>query len=327
MLPQTINSQIIHKIFHQFDKNLNIIKIRKAQKGYNSLVYFVNCENSKGFVIKFGFDDSQLRNFEKEILFAKILKNSEIPFPKILLLEKSKEIVPHYYMIMEKLIGDSMSNVLEKLGNNEKIKLYKDFAEIVGKLNSFTFEKFGEISLKRNTIIAGRISIFDDVGPFDSWKDMFLKIVFHDTEKFKNSVLEKYIDKIRKYFEKNIDLLNYKITPRLLHMDLHPGNIYVFEGKISGIIDFDGSLIGHNEYELMRIEKGHFDEENKIFYNDFIKIYSDIIPLDEGYEERRGFYSLSRELVQSNCLIEYGKKYSDNLERDFEELGHVFESL
>ncbi len=45
----------------------------------------------------------------------------------------------------------------------------------------------------------------------------------------------------------------------------------------------------------MRIEKGHFQESSSGGYRDqFISSYTNYVKLDDGYEERRRFYSLSR---------------------------------
>ena len=91
------------------------------------------------------------------------------------------------------------------------------------------------------------------------------------------------------------------------------------ENKVSGIIDFDGAFIGHNEEELMRTEGANFSTQPKL-RELFFKGYTQIIPLDEGYEERRNFYYLSRLLVHIGCLIEYKENYILNIEEAQEEL-------
>ncbi|CAF1285370.1 unnamed protein product [Didymodactylos carnosus] len=124
---------------------------------------------------------------------------------------------------------------------------------------------------------------------------------------------------IHGYLLKNMHLIDYEIISRLLHMDLHPGNILINFGCdqdcfpiICGLLDIEDALIGHNEYELMRIEKGSFEDaqDSDEYRTKFLSAYTKYVKLDDGYELRRPFYSLSRELVGMKCLLEYGLKYT-----------------
>ncbi|CAF1068984.1 unnamed protein product [Adineta steineri] len=130
---------------------------------------------------------------------------------------------------------------------------------------------------------------------------------------FNGTMFEELVTTIHKYLIQNMHLIDYNIVPRLLHMDLHCANILILDIKITGILDAENAVIGHNEYELMRIEKGHFEETDSVDYrNVFMSSYTNYVKLENGYEERRRLYSLSRELVGLRCLIDYGDQYAQN---------------
>jgi fructosamine-3-kinase len=134
------------------------------------------------------------------------------------------------------------------------------------------------------------------------------EIIKSRLEFFKNTEFEYLIKDIITYFEKYSFLINYKVKPRLLHLDLNRGNILVKDNVITGIIDVEESLIGHNEYDLMRTEI-HF--ENEELRTIFFKEYEKYVKLDEGYEKRRPFYSLSRSLVAIRTLILWKDSFSE----------------
>ena len=73
------------------------------------------------------------------------------------------------------------------------------------------------------------------------------------------------------------------------------------------------SEVIEKQIALMRIEKGHFEGADTDEYrHQFISNYANYVKLDNGYEERRRLYSLSRELVGMKCLIDYGDQYAQN---------------
>jgi len=59
--------------------------------------------------------------------------------------------------------------------------------------------------------------------------------------------------------------------------------------------------------------------------DDFIHYH---VKLD-GYEERRRFYSLSRELVGMRCLLDYGNDYAQNgsIEQDMKKIEEKVKSI
>ncbi|CAF1071088.1 unnamed protein product [Rotaria sp. Silwood1] len=285
---------IIKQIFSDYDNSLQIQTISRPLNGYSNSVYFITFNNNSNMELVLKFTQP---GDNTEVLFYQTLNHyasDYYPIPQIL---KYDPIVHNYY-ISSKLPGFPLSQVLDSMTHGQQLEVYRELGILVGQLHSkHIYEKCGYLQGQQ----------------YSSWKHMFSDIIQKQIILFKETIFEELGNRICKYLIDNLHLIDYDIVPRLLHMDLHCGNILVSNTKITGILDAEDALIGHNEYELMRIEKAHFEENNN---NDnreqFMSSYMHNVKLDDGYEERRRMYSLSRELVAMKCLLDYGDKYAQN---------------
>lgn len=55
------------------------------------------------------------------------------------------------------------------------------------------------------------------------------------------------------YIRTNIKCLEYQTGPRLLHNDLHPKNIIINNGELSGIIDWECSQFGEADFDIAHL--------------------------------------------------------------------------
>lgn len=316
MNDSSVSENEIKRIITDFAPNKKAVKISRINQGFSNLVYLIGLGDSKEIILRILNPEEDDRILEKEKLFYELIQKHAIPSPKILKTDTSQKLIPYSYSISEKVEGKPLSEILEDLNPKEVISIYTQLGHLVGKLHSIKFELFGDLVTKEDNTVAGPAIELDNKGPFDTWMEMFTEIINKRLSLLENTVFNSLIPPLKKYFESNNTLIDYKIIPRLLHMDLHKGNIFINNGSISGIIDVEESLIGHNEYDLMRLEHAHFVDKEDSNYKAFVKAYTSHVELDDGYEERRQFYSLSRHLVQMQCLVKYGESYSENLEED-----------
>ena len=93
-----------------------------------------------------------------------------------------------------------------------------------------------------------------------------------------NQRIEKLLKNIHNFIPNNP-------IPRLLHGDLWAGNILYNNGKLVGLID-PGIFFGHNELEIAYLTWFNFVNE------EFIKIYSNTIPIERDYFEYEPIYQL-----------------------------------
>lgn len=281
----------IHQILTDYDRSWAIRQITRPSNGLSKSVYFLSCCCSTAdveLVLKFTKPGETT-----EVLFYQLLARSSafpFPVPRILKFEA------HYYL-SSKLIGLPFSQQWASLNDEQRVHIYRELGTLVGELHKrYTFERCGYLQGEQ----------------FPSWTVMLRGIVQKRVGKFQGTIFEELAKRIERYLVDHFSLIHEPIVPRLLHMDLHAGNILVTGTGITGLLDAEDALIGHNEYELMRIEKAHFgdDPSGEKYRQVFMSNYQTLIELDDGYEARRGFYSLTRELVGMQCLIEYGNEYA-----------------
>ena len=303
----------IHEIINKYDANYKIKHILSIEEGVANPVFIIETQKTD-LVLRILNPLTGDWKAIKEKLVYELFINHKIPCPIILKTDISKKLIPYDYVISKRLKGNALDKDFSNQTINSKIKIIKELGKYLGKIHSIRFNKFGDISKRGSKFVVGPAHELSDVskkiksGPFSSWKDMHREIIKSRLYYFKETEFEDVIELIKKYFKKNEYLIDYKITPRLLHLDLNRNNIFVKNNKITGFLDVEESLIGHNEYDLMRTEL-HFKGNLKL-RNEFFKEYTKYVNLDAGYEERRPFYSLSRALVGVRGLVLWKSRYT-----------------
>ena len=305
-----VNIDEVRIIFNSL--NIQVHKITKVKTLSN---FLVKVETNKGNYFLKIYDNKREANtgYKLAHLYPILLKN-DVPVPEVLKFDDSLKIVKHPYLIITEIEGEMLCEVINKMNNKNKISFFYEFGKIIAKIHSITFNKFGE------TVNGKTVESFSEAnhkGPFKKWKEMHKEIINYRLSIFQDSYFEDLIKPIRSWFKKNKILIDYGIVPRLLHIDLNQKNVFLKNNHLSGIIDFDGAFVGHNEEELMRTESANFsnDPESK---KAFFKGYTKIIKLDVGYEKRRKYYYFARLLVHIDCVIEYGSNYITNVEKEQE---------
>tara|TARA_Y100000310_G_C20550432_1_gene747778 strand:- start:51 stop:1049 length:999 start_codon:yes stop_codon:yes gene_type:complete len=305
-----VNIEEVRIIFDSLNiKVNNIIKVKTLSN------FLVKVETNKGNYFLKIYDNKResKTGYKLAHLYPLLLKHN-VPVPEVLKFDDSLNIVKHPYMIITEIEGEMLCDVINNMSDKEKTSFFYELGKIIAKIHSISFDKFGE-SFDGKTVES--FSEANHKGPFKSWKEMHNEIINYRLSFFKGTYFEDLIKPIRTWFKKNSSLIDYDIIPRLLHIDLNQKNIFLKNSKISGIIDFDGAFIGHNEEELMRTEGANFSN-NEELKRSFFKGYTKFIKLDNNYDQRRIFYYLSRLLVHTDCLIEYGNNYVKNIEKEQE---------
>ena len=303
----------INEIVRKYDKSYKIKNIIPIEEGVANPVFILETQKSD-LVLRILNPLTGDWKAIKEKTVYELFTKLKIPCPIVLKTDISKKLIPFDYVISKRLRGNALDKVISNQTMNSKIKIVKELGRYLGKIHSVTFNKSGDISKRGSKFVVGPAHELSDVsktiksGPFSSWKDMHREIIKSRLYHFKRTEFKDMIEPIKKYFKKNEHLLDFKITPRLLHLDLNRNNIFVKNNKITGILDVEESLIGHNEYDLLRTEL-HFKGNLKL-RNEFFKEYKKYTSLDDGYEKRRPFYSLSRALVGVRCLVLWKSKYT-----------------
>ena len=255
--------------------------------------------------------ENQIANYflDKKIEARTILSNSFNMICEKILLQNNEAFVVKYYqnkknefnsIISEKNSLSYLANItslvpkikfnsnelliIDYIENNDiKDKNYQVIlAEEISKIHQNTNNRYG-------FQFDAQIGALKQTNEFiDNW------VVFF-REKRLNSIFElinnddpmtnNINQKIEKLLKNIHNLIPNNPIPRLLHGDLWAGNILYNNGKLVGLID-PGIFFGHNELEIAYLTWFNFVNE------EFLKIYSNIIPIERDYFEYEPIYQL-----------------------------------
>tara|TARA_Y100000996_G_scaffold147441_1_gene113509 strand:- start:204 stop:980 length:777 start_codon:yes stop_codon:yes gene_type:complete len=220
-----------------------------------------------------------------EAFVVKYYQNKKNEFNSIISEKNSLSYLANITSLVPKIKFNSNELlIIDYIENNDiKDKNYQVIlAEEISKIHQNTNNRYG-------FQFDAQIGALKQTNEFiDSW------VVFF-REKRLNSIFElinnddpmtnNINQKIEKLLKNIHNLIPNNPIPRLLHGDLWAGNILYNNGKLVGLID-PGIFFGHNELEIAYLTWFNFVNE------EFLKIYSNIIPIERDYFEYEPIYQL-----------------------------------
>lgn len=209
--------KVIEKHNNLFEGKTNI---EKTNAGFTNTIYIINNK----YVLKICSNESNENAFKREIEFYN--KNKEnIIIPKLLCYDVTKEVVPYYFQIIEKIEGVSLYNVWHTILELERKNIIKQLCDAMKQSHKIK----GNTYDWRDKIKSGFISYFQ-IG--------IDKNLFNAQEQY-------IINNSIKCFDKLLESNDFV----LIHNDLHFDNILYNNGSIK-LIDFERSMIAPRDFEL-----------------------------------------------------------------------------
>jgi len=297
---------------------LTLRSVHRPKSGLTGSVFVLGTDQGD-FILKVSRNPASDWKIDKERIVYGLLRNQGIPAPNVLVADLSRCLAPFTHTLSECLSGVTFSQAYTYMDAAGRLDVYRQIGDLLGRMHSLTFDRFGDVAEHDEAITVGPaqeltgVAADTDVGPFTTWREMHRQIVRGQLSYLSHTEFRDLIEPVGMWFSDHEGSLNYPITPRLLHMDLHMSNILVSEGKITGILDVEEAVIGHNEYDLMRTELAHFGDGDEALREAFFGGYTAHIALDAGYEGRKPLYELSRALVGLKCLVLYGSHAAPDL--------------
>ncbi len=290
---------------------LTLRQFSKPKNGLSGSVFVLETDQGN-FILKVSYDPAEDWKPTKERIVYGLLRSQGVPAPKVLVADCSRRLASFAYTLSECLPGVTLSQAYSELSDTERTDIYIQLGDLLGRMHSLTFSEFGDAAERDGKVIAGSAQELTeeaesrDIGPFSAWREMHREIVRGRLAFLSRTVFRNLAEPIGAWFDSHDGLLDYNITPRLLHMDLHRSNILVASSRITGIVDVEEAVIGHNEYDLMRLELAHFNDGEDALREAFFEAYQTYVTLDVAYDGRRPFYEMSRMLVGLRCLVVFG---------------------
>ena len=248
--------------------------IRVDTEGWVNPCFFVNDE----YVFRFNARDPSLPKFQREKLIFDLLGQYNIPAPREVILDDSKNYSEYDILISKKLPGENIEADWKSLCEESKQKIAFEAGSLLKKIHSIPMGYFGELV---------------NYGPFpqtEKWYDYLLaKLEFHIREAVAYSVFDSDILNLaHSKFKSFKDVMSAIKTPCLIHGDYHFGNLLHYKDQVSAVLDFEWSVAGDPMFDLARwLEK---DEICKGSHEPFLKGYGRLNFSKEDYRRVEGYH-------------------------------------
>ena len=240
-------AQIEAMVTKAFGESTTLLEAKELTEGYFNTGYLITTTDHKNYVLKIGpLPEVQVMRYEKDIMQMEVyvLRQMEqlgnVPSPKVLFFDSSKEILSSDYFFMSFIEGKALYEVKKQLSQEQISSLSFELGTYVKSIGQVHADRFGYILQPDRS--------------YSSWAECFLAMIDEillDAEEL-GVVLPYSYDEIRRIYREHHDILAEVKKPSLVHKDLWEGNIFVDSetAKITGIIDCERALFGDPIMEI-----------------------------------------------------------------------------
>ena len=289
------------------------LEVTKITDGFSHFNFEVKIDKEPGAVIvRFSNNKDEEYGLKKEEFVIKLLEKNNIPVPKIF-------FINDHCMILEKLKGIRLDTIWKSLSKNEKIQITIEIGKLLKNIHNIKLNSFGKITGKG--VISDKSFLFKNTNEninFSPFLRECLRIFGKDFFRllsYKHLSTE-FVTNIIKVIHDNLETIDYKDKPTLIHVDFHEAHLFVKKinnaWKITGLIDFEFARSLSPEYDFIKLHRGGFFNDPEL-----------LNALKQGYgkinEKSVYIHRLMRDLGYAQVLRDSGKiQESDNILKELE---------
>lgn len=213
--------------------------VKELKEGYFNAAYEIVLMDGRKVVLKIAPPIKvDIMSYERNIMKTEVdmlrmvKAATDVPVPEIYYYDGSRQLIDSDYYFMEHIKGIPYNIAKKDLSIEVQKEIERQLGSCNKRINTITGDYFG---------YPGSQELQDQ-----SWQAVFVKMVeavLQDGEKMDVDLGASYED-IRLNLRNMSQLLKEITQPRLIHWDLWDGNVFVEEGRITGIIDFERALWG-----------------------------------------------------------------------------------
>jgi len=252
-------------------------KLTRIINGESNEIYLAEFTNLNPLIIKISRSGN---NFHKEQWIGIHALEKFLPVARITYItELTPDFTSIYLAIEDYLPGKALNQML--IDNPQE----DHFQELIISLGGL-ISKFHEIELPKNNADLYNLNLKP------SWTEFINQGINEPklTNLFKRlKLVEKYIPKLINLFSKYEEIYT-TIKPALLYGDFNPRNVLVADNKITGLIDFENSMIGDPIYDLARWD--YFYPFHGFELNLILKGYTNFTQIRRDFDKKLHLYRL-----------------------------------
>ena len=234
--------------------------ITKVNVGFTNTIYNINDK----FIIKICTNENNRESFLNEIEFYNKNKDNDL-IPVLYSSDITKETIPYYYEILQKIDGISLYNIWHNLSEEERENIVVQLTDYMKDLHLNVGEKYDWSNYIKNKFLL-------------NYKKVKGLSILTEEER---QLLEYSYSKFDKYLQSDEFVL--------VHNDLHFDNVFYNNGKIK-VIDFERSMYAPRDFELdilyrMIRKPWNFASEETEQYTNAKDYFNILLYLEKYYKE------------------------------------------
>ena len=151
-----------------------------------------------------------------------------------------------YYTLLTLLPGDDFINVYQQTTEAQQKQLGRDVARFLDNLHECSGTHY-DIGL-----YVSALPHFS--GTWQNGHQKYWELLKQESKTLHlrlNSI--QVLERAYRFLRESIAVLDYQTGPRFLHNDLHPKNILLYQGRFSGVIDWECSQFGEADFDLCHL--------------------------------------------------------------------------
>ena len=212
--------------------------IRELTEGMCNVTYQIVLDDQTESILKITTKDGQgrlsneINLMEAEVRAMELVKKSGlVKTADVYYYDCSNTICDSPYFFMEKLKGDNLILIKEGLSQKELVQIHYETGQIAKRLTNIRNGQFGFLGDEKR---------YDSL--YDFVQRMLLNLI-EDARK-KDIALDVDGNKLLETLFHDKSCFNEVTQPTLVHWDMWEGNIFVKEGHVAGVIDWERAMWG-----------------------------------------------------------------------------------
>lgn len=265
-----------------FGTRRSIAEVHELKDGWFNSAYALLLNDGTRAVLKVApAGEGGMLRYERNVMRAEVkvlrlLKRAEgVPVPEVYYYQTADSGTECF--LMEHVPGIPYNKVKANLPKEEREQIERELGRYSRRINEIRGERFGYYALEERQ--------------GSDWADVFAEMMrgLLADAKDRSVSLPARDEEILALVQSRRDSLNEVTVPSLVHWDLWDGNVFVAEGRITGLIDCERALWGD---PLMEYYFRGLAGEVPAFYEGYGKM-----EFTEREKERMGLYDLYLALI------------------------------
>lgn len=223
-----------------FGSDTKVLQAAELSDGWFNTAYSIDLGDGRGVVLKVSPPDEvrtlryEVNLMEAEVAAMRAIHASgvEAPIPALYAYDDSRELLAGRYFFQERLVGKPYNSVREQLTEAERAVIERELGTYNARINTIAGESFGYFGLPQSRR--------------STWREAFTSMINGLLQDGRDAGIQLPVsyETVEGIVQSHAASLDEVKVPRLVLWDLWEGNIFVHEGRITGLIDHERALWG-----------------------------------------------------------------------------------